>query len=964
MGAFLSVAALGLITSCSNAPQAIENPSRVLQSVDVELASNASIASVNGTAIAVDDASGESSTTTNSFAPAEVAGDLPVRVSTHYRTDKASGTDLKDLAGYTGRVQIELSVENLTVAPREVSFDVAGQNRTEPALVGAPMTIAASAEIPGLSPNNIVAASGSDETGTNGIISAAANGNTVIQWATLLAPPVSPATTTLRLVAEVQDFTVPGIDLAVQPGMHTDLSAEGVLDTAFNESATSELALQRRTIELITDVNEVLARAGGTITELRTNLESTSDTLGVSTVQHLRESSESLAGTLSGLKQQLGQLETDLGSTVTAADSATTAQLMQTVSTMDRMLGDTSAQITKPALKGEGCQAMVAPKGEASSVYSNLMLISAQLEGYAESTAGCRDELADNLQRIVGPADPGVENCDTPSLTCAFRASSISVTGELIKLVLEGDKLVQSLQPEIIGNAISSHEAIAGSLIEMQSALDALQTTADTDEVTVALKALRESLKVSEDNLAAVEKTVGSIHDIATENAALVGHPEDSKSIAGQNAALVKEICKLANRRQVTETAARELIASLTANDTCVIDLPPLPTETPEPEPTGETSPSPSDSTTPAPEPSETPAESVEPTESTEPTETSAPAESPSPTEVDAERAAFTKPLITGGPKEPMDERLAAQAKAWNSVAALSNLENDDSGLGQQLTASKDQLKDIAAKIDAVEAAATNGSGNIQDAIDELRAALQVSLVDSKILGKSLADLQGQQERLEAGIEEAFGKASTETQQQVNELIDGQIRVLSEQGATSREAVLTAFNRSVTGLSGTSGEVAADAKATVDKQHAQLNEQAEALTKAIGEQTASSLEQIAARTTASTRDVEGGEGLLSASLSKVLLDLGDRSSNGSGLLGALATSAAMSDTADYQLALATEHADGYANVRAEDIAAILHRQAQFKAALEAAGDLPSFHLQVSEGTSVRTLYAFHLQAGK
>ena len=78
----------------------------------------------------------------------------------------------------------------------------------------------------------------------------------------------------------------------------------------------------------------------------------------------------------------------------------------------------------------------------------------------------------------------------------------------------------------------------------------------------------------------------------------------------------------------------------------------------------------------------------------------------------------------------------------------------------------------------------------------------------------------------------------------------------------------------------------------------------------------------------------------------------------------MATSAAKADTADYQLALATQNAQGYANMRAEDVAGILLRQAQFKASLEAVSALPTFHLEVPPGTATQTLYSFRLGSAK
>ncbi len=128
------------------------------------------------------------------------------------------------------------------------------------------------------------------------------------------------------------------------------------------------------------------------------------------------------------------------------------------------------------------------------------------------------------------------------------------------------------------------------------------------------------------------------------------------------------------------------------------------------------------------------------------------------------------------------------------------------------------------------------------------------------------------------------------------------------------------------------------------------------------EQTAASLQRIDASTSASVRDVEGASTLLTGDLNRVMLDLGDREVNGSGILGAMATSAAKSDSADYQLALASQNASGYANVRAEDVAGILLQQQQFRASLDRAAKLPAFRLDVPSSATSTTLYAFRIGA--
>ncbi|BDZ49535.1 hypothetical protein GCM10025867_17760 [Frondihabitans sucicola] len=104
--------------------------------------------------------------------------------------------------------------------------------------------------------------------------------------------------------------------------------------------------------------------------------------------------------------------------------------------------------------------------------------------------------------------------------------------------------------------------------------------------------------------------------------------------------------------------------------------------------------------------------------------------------------------------------------------------------------------------------------------------------------------------------------------------------------------------------------------------------------------------------------------MLTGDLNRVMLDLGDRKVNGSGILGAMTTSAAKADSADYQLALASQNAAGYANVRADDVAGILLRQAQFRASLDAATSLPAFRFDVPTGASSTTLYTFRVGGAK
>ncbi len=246
--------------------------------------------------------------------------------------------------------------------------------------------------------------------------------------------------------------------------------------------------------------------------------------------------------------------------------------------------------------------------------------------------------------------------------------------------------------------------------------------------------------------------------------------------------------------------------------------------------------------------------------------------------------------------------------------------------------------------------------------MQDLRAGIEQAQSDRTIVAGRIETVQRTQRELADQVQESFADASDSSTTALAEALRSQVRVVGKASATSREAVVDAFDKSIAGLRTTSGEVTSDSKGTIDEQKGSLQEQSSSLASSVDEQTAASLQRIDASTSASVRDVEGASTLLTGDLNRVMLDLGDREVNGSGILGAMATSAAKSDSADYQLALASQNASGYANVRAEDVAGILLQQQQFRASLDRAAKLPAFRLDVPSSATSTTLYAFRIGA--
>ncbi|WP_288468465.1 hypothetical protein [uncultured Curtobacterium sp.] len=885
------------LAGCTADQRQVDDPSRLLQTVDTTLTPNGSVRAISDTTIAVG-ADGSSSTTTDHDV-AKAAGDLPLRITTQYTTTKRSGTDLSDLDGYSGRVEVDLTIENLTVRSKNLTYDVAGSSRTTPALVGAPFSVAASTVLPGVAPDRIVTQGVDGGAATDGVVSTNADGDAVVQWGRLLAPPTSGASSTLHLVADVKDFSAPAFDVAAQPGLTTDLSTEGVLNGAFGSQTDSELALQRRTIDLIAQVNEVLARAGGTITEVRTNLESTSQTLGVRTAERLQESSASLASTMQSLAGELGSLNGDLGATVQTTQSTVLQQLQQTTSSLDALLGDTSGTAPAPVLDGRGCAA--APKTDAvgGSVYGNLLRVSSQLEGYAQASELCKQAVTADLQAAVGPETPDDAKCDTDeqksSLTCSLFDASKEINKSVIDLVATGDELGDALQANKVDGAITDNNDLGGELDGLTGILDAYESGDDGGTATAlaGLQQAADRLAARKQSLAA---SVAAVRGRATAAQALVNGAGLPLSMERQNQAVADRLCLLAGLGRLSDEDAASLRGYLTAQ--------PCPTADPG-----------------------------------------------------------TKLTPGIGFDTPMDERLNDQAARWQEIV------DDISGtapgsVGAEVQGLNADLDQLSTSIGGLRTAIKEGGTDVGTTITDLRAVIDEAQQTRGRVDKQLEGVKARQADLANQARTTLKDASDKSSAELAAALQTQVRVVKDASDSSAEKVEQAFDQSIAGLRTTSGEVTSDSKGTIDEQKGGLEQQSSSLASAVDSQTAASLQRIDASTSASVRDVQGASTLLTGDLNRVMLDLGDRKVNGSGILGAMATSAAKSDSADYQLALASQNAAGYANVRAEDVAGILLQQQQFRSSLDAAAKLPAFRLDVPSGATATTLYAFRIGADR
>ncbi|MDF2993260.1 MAG: phage-related tail protein [Microbacterium sp.] len=930
LAAMLAVAALVTVTACTNGEAEI-TPTRLLQSVAVGVTTDAAIQSVESTTIAIGSSPSETNSESATFTPADVADDIPVRIRTSYRTADSSGTDLSDLAGYSGRVEIDVTVENLTVKPQQLTYDAAGQSRTREALVGAPLTIAASTVLGGVAPSRVVIDSDTDAAVTNGVLSRSDEGDAVVQWASLLAPPSGRASSTLTLVADVDDFSVPAFDIAVQPGISTDASLGGVLDAAFNDDPTSQLALQRRTIEVVAAVNEVLGRAGTTITEVRTNLESTADTLGVRTARELSDSTTSLGTSMRGLTAQLNALQTDLSTTVNGTNSAVLSQLTSALAAVDGMLGDTTAPPPPSIQTGSGCAATSTIPGEANTIYANIQRLALELDNYASAADECKGEVQSALRQTIGPDSPSAETCQSPSTTCALFSAQGEVNATLAQLVVDGRELVNSLKPELMSSVVTQFDETSAAVEAVRAATKKVSDGLPDGSVPQSLTEVGAALDTLSGSLGSLSSALSGVNQIARDARAELGDPYTRGSIREQASRLADEICSLAPDDDWTPPGGD-------GGD-------------PKPEPS--TSPDPDDGDDDSGDKASVPPVIIG---------------GPTLAQVDRLRSFLTSEGCEGGRlttpsgySAPLLDRLKSDTDAWASVAEKTQPTGE---LGTAVTSLLAQTSAVREAIGRIGSAASGGDQNLTDLVTALTESTDALAGDRDQLNQRISALKKQQDGLGPSIERAFANADDEAAEKVSALIEEQVRVISARGKTDAATIGAMFDRSVAGLTSTSTEIAESGKETVQSQRDDLAAAGDAISQSVSAQTLSSLSSISSSIGAATRDTDGASSLLQADLNKVLLDLGDRQVNGSGLLGSMVTSAAKVDTADVQLALAAQQAQGYANVRSQDVAGILLQQAQTQASLEAGSKLPPFHIEAPAGAATQTVYTFRIGDGK
>ena len=941
-------------TVTSQSPRQVENATNVLQNVNIQMGRDGEVSSIESTNIYVNDKDRTSSSSNVQFKPKDVVNDLPVRVSLQYSTERGSGTNLNDLNGYSGEITIKVTVENLTVKTEDVTYDASGTSRTSPAPVGTPFSIAASTVLSG-SPTQVITTPDAADSSTNGVVSTNDEGKAVVQWGAISAPPVTASSSSFVLKVKAKDFSAPTFNISVQPGFASDLSGAGIITNGFTSQDASQVALLQRTIDTVNEVNTTLTSASSQVAQVRQSLDDTSATLGKDTAEHLKTQNESLTKTMQGLQANIESLQKDLSEASRTNNSQLISQLERTVAALHSMLGDTTARPNVSVSHSGGRCVVHREEGASSrSVYGNLVQLSAVLNAYAEASSDCQQDLTASIREIVGPEHPTAETCSSNgSVTCALFGASVTVQSSLIALVATGEKIVDHLQPEYLKGANNNYSALKRQMDELVEQVEKDPSSLDADAVrslSEKVSAARQSVNQMKETSSRLIESIKNVHSrAASARAELV---DGSGSMSAQNKELAEQLCALSTERggSLSAEQVEHLRGYLTASS-CGGAASPSASPSSE-APSEAPSPAPSESASVA--PSEAP--SAEPTATEGNTRVI--------TVENANERTYTS--NTPAARTPMEQRIAAAAAAWDEVLAATSMDDPKEGLARD-------AKDLNDAVNAVDGALGEVEKTLNDAAnaekkEEPTEEAKVSLRDRihsasdavNALGKNLEDMTNMQADLSTAIKEAFKESADETRESLTSMISEEIRKVSSDGSSSASAAKEAFSASIAGITDTANTVVQVAGESIEVQHKDMNDRIEGLRQSLDSVTERSLVALSTRAENATRDLAGASVQLNNDLSKLMLDLGDSNAEGAGLLGALKSNSAKAGAADYQLALAMQNAQGYTNLRSEDIAALQKRQAQFKASLQRLRSLPTFHLSNAGSAEVKTVYTFQI----
>jgi len=900
-------------------------PEQILQSVSVDLGSGGSITSVESRTVSRSDGGSEAETT--ALDPTTAAGELPVRVLTSWRLGERAGTDLADIAGESGRVVVDVTVQNLTVRPDRLEYDANGTQRTQHALVGSPLTVIASADVgDGSLARIITTADGRGDAGvaTNGLLSRAEDGSSQVQWAALLAPPRLAPTATFRLVQETEDFQVPDIDLSVQPGLVTDSSVQALLRAAFSEDNGSTLNLESRTIALLAEVNDVLAEAGIALAGVRNGLAGTVGNLGQQTIAELEASTSAVSGSLMGVASSIESLEGDISGQLSTTSAGLSEQLTGTLGAVKALLGDPRTEKAPPSVPaGAACKDIALPAypqeaRDDLSIHQQVLQVHARLAAMSDASDTCAAEIGAGLLKDLGTQEVATCTDASISVTCSIERARNQLTVQAASFADFRDDLEGFYSSPELARLDSQLSGVVGRIAVAQGIVARLPG-GDADSVGRVGLRLNQLDRMLEDLLAEIQSVdaasvqeaidaLGTIKGIATTQA----DDLDRLLAASDPGPLVTAVSDMVRTLCATPAAAAGLPPEVagylaTAGDTCT----------------------------------------------------------------DADEVLQD----LGDRSGAVWAALVASRDAWRQVAAEAEVPGGAGtvirDLGALATEVQDVREDLAKIMDDV---SDPGTGIINPLTDLVNAVLGLyrpiptetcpgegPAVEAPLnaLVRSMGNLKCLGSTITEDLDDRYGDLD-ESVGVLRDDLGKQIERTDLARARAVEDIETMTGKLGDSAGGAGEEIRRSTTRAVLDSRRQIDAGAAGFGRNMDRAVTRVLDQIGGTVGAANRDLLGAEKQLRRDLQAVLLDLGDPERGTGGILGALRSSASQTGLSTRKVAYANNRAARFAGLRTSALEDVYLQRAQLSRSLAMQSELAPLGIDLPEGSSVLTVYSFHL----
>ncbi|MDR1187115.1 MAG: hypothetical protein LBK95_06640 [Bifidobacteriaceae bacterium] len=447
------------------------------------------------------DADGEVVSTAEAIDPRDAVDQLPARIQTAWWSEGATGTDLSELKGRSGRIAVALSVQNLTAAPTEVSFESDGLRYRQQALVGVPLTVVATANLGKIDLESVVqdASQANSEQATDGVVSTTASGEVLVQWARLLAPPMLSATGTFNLIVETDGFILPVFDITIQPGLVTDPSVEQLVTRAFGSDG-DVARLEESTIGLVLNVNERLQEAVEFVGTVHETLQGDISDLSHEVIAALQSNSEVVLTHLESTRSRMESIQQTTASALTTAGSRTQMSVNSLATAMSQLLGSSGPpRLTEASVAGCSIQLPRFAEDQSRTVTSVVYLLGAQMEAVRQAfwdqndpttarnpsaSPNCRTALVQAVTDLLG--DP------SQTAACASASPEPTIVCSVHTARLEAANALNALAASIGGvSALQNRFDIDGLMSRLDGpnglaqALAALRQTTDDAVATV-----------------------------------------------------------------------------------------------------------------------------------------------------------------------------------------------------------------------------------------------------------------------------------------------------------------------------------------------------------------------------------------------------------------------------------------------------------------------------------------------